>query len=296
MCIVVFGYQAHPEYRLILAANRDEFLARPTEQASWWSPDAANNGGDGDDVDTDKSNIQILSGKDGLSGGTWLGVSREGGRFAAVTNYRDGSTPELPQSRSRGLLVTSWLAGEHKLTAESFMKNVAAEGQAYNGFNLIIGNTGSIWYYSNRSKSNTPVQIVQPGVYGLSNELLDTPWPKVLRAKTKLKEAIAGDKVTHAKLFEIMSDPWRPPDEDLPDTNVGLPYERFFSAIFVSPMKDPTKSSSSAYGTCCSTVLTIDSQNTLEFTERSFTDQDGGAAVTPDAKFAFRAISPENHE
>mmetsp|Transcript_10553 Transcript_10553/g.19228 ORF Transcript_10553/g.19228 Transcript_10553/m.19228 type:complete len:296 (-) Transcript_10553:47-934(-) len=294
MCLVVFGWDVHPEYRLIMASNRDEFYARPTDRASWW-----------------KSG-KILSGRDGLSGGTWLGVSPTG-RFAAVTNYRDGLVPESTHARSRGLLITEWLLEEQDeeelpttvSSPQQFLKKIVENSQEYNGFNLIIGDTQSLWYYSNRSETNEPVQITKPGMYGLSNGLLETPWPKVARAKTKLEQVIHssnGTIIDHSKLLEVMSDTWRPPDEDLPDTNVGELYERFLSSIFIQMADFPTsgsvtsgsigssltkKSTNLSYGTNSSNILTIDYNKKVQFTERTFNEE--GEVVTPDEKFTFVA-------
>ncbi len=238
MCLALFAFNTHPRFPLIVAANRDEFYARPTAPADFW----------GDRPD-------ILAGRDLREGGTWLGVTRCG-RFAAVTNYRDPR--ELRETRrSRGLLVRGFLEGGHPPL--DYLGLVSRDADAYNSFNLVAGTLEEAAYFSNRA--GTP-RALGPGVYGLSNHLLDTPWPKVERVKAAFFEMLSHDKPGLVEgLFRILADGYRPADEELPETGVGLEWERLLSSAFIK---------SANYGTRSSTVLLVNSQGQAHFIERRF--------------------------
>jgi uncharacterized protein with NRDE domain len=238
MCLILLAYDTHPEYRLILAANRDEFFTRPTAPAAFWddAPD-------------------LLAGIDLKEGGTWLGVARNG-RIAAITNYRDPRS-ERQNAPSRGGLVSGFLCSYTSL--DDYLEFLKKEGAAYNGFNLIFGDIGRLCFYSNRHESP---QFIATGIHGLSNHLLDTPWPKVVRGKEALKQLVSGGKTIHPDaLFAILADRTIAPDTILPDTGVGIELERFLSPIFIST---PT------YGTRSSTIIIIDRTNRITFIERTF--------------------------
>ena len=260
MCLVLFAYEVHPSYRLILAANRDEFYERPTEAASFWR-DAPG----------------VLAGRDLLHGGTWLGVTRAG-RFAAVTNFRDSSA-KLDGARSRGALVTDFLKGGQ--SPAGYARAVAAGAQAYNGFNLLAGDARSLYYFSNRG--GAPAKLA-PGVYGLSNHLLDTPWPKVVRGKRALAEVVeSGDALAPEAVVQILSDRVRAADAELPDTGVGVLVERLLSPLFiVSP----------GYGTRCSTVVLVGRDGRLTFVERTF----GAEAETGEVRHEFEVNEAEEED
>jgi uncharacterized protein with NRDE domain len=240
MCIIFFAYEQHPQYPLILLANRDEFYDRPTAAAQIWE-DAP----------------QILAGRDLLFGGTWLGVTKTG-RFAAVTNYRAPNSRK--GSRSRGELVSGFLLSE--AVPNEFLEGVKLNAYEYSGFNLLVGEVNpqskEIAYYSNRAAG---VRILKPGIYGLSNHLLDTAWQKVEKGKKALSEIISREEIEQNKLFELLSDPVLADDEDLPDTGIGFEREKMLSSIFIQ---------TPIYGTRSSTVLLIDNERNITFTEKTF--------------------------
>jgi uncharacterized protein with NRDE domain len=225
MCLILLAYDVHPKYRLILAANRDEFYDRPTLPMDFW-----------------QEHPDILGGRDLRAGGTWLGVTRSG-RIAAITNYREpgGARPEAP---SRGGLISSFLSGFS--SAGAYLEAVSDMGQAYSGFNLLVGDASGLWYFSNRGSG---VQRLLPGWYGLSNHLLNTPWPKVENGIALLKAAVQdSDPVDMASIFQLLKNRDVPPDEKLPDTGFGREWERILSPLFIrSPL----------YGTRSSTVVLI---------------------------------------
>jgi uncharacterized protein with NRDE domain len=253
MCSIFFAYDAHPRYRLIAAANRDEFYARPTAAANFWA-DAP----------------EILAGRDLVHGGAWLGLTR-GGRFAAVTNYREARPAPMAGNVSRGNLVVDFLRGT--AAAEDYLREIQKNAGSYSGFNLLVGEINSpIGYFSNRAAD---FKILESGVYGLSNHLLDTPWPKVERGKNALRRLLEKEDVDAESLFEILRDNAVAPDADLPDTGVGLERERLLSPIFIE---------TPIYGTRCSTVLMIEKTGKVLFAERTHRR---GAKVWDEARFEF---------
>lgn len=239
VCLMLFALQQHPRFPLILAANRDEFHARPTLAMHWW-PDR-----------------DILAGRDEQSGGTWMGITRNG-RVAAVTNYRSGR-PE-PASRSRGELPLKALAGDHE--NPDFAKTLEQDADLYGGFNLIWLNGRGGLYSSNRD--NVSFRRMFRGTFGLSNHLLQTAWPKVERGRTALKQvmtAATSVEELHEQLLTMLGDTLQAPDSNLPDTGVGPETERFLSPLFI---RGP------GYGTRASTVITRDTNGTLTVSEISF--------------------------
>lgn len=238
MCLILFAYQSHPNYHLILAANRDEFYQRPSKQAAFWQ---------------DKP--YILAGFDLEGLGTWMGITKIG-RFSAVTNYR---APHLTMkdAHSRGGLVKNYLCG--KEIPNVYLQNLTKERHLYNPFNLLVGDITGLYYYSNIDNN---AKKIKPGIYGLCNHLLDTPWPKVIKGKQRLTNYVS----THTNcqpldLLDILSDNQQASDNELPATGVSLEWERLLSSIFIKE---------STYGTRSSTVLLIDKNNTVTFTERTF--------------------------
>ena len=233
MCLIVVGWQAHPAFPLVVAANRDEFYARPTALAAYWS-------------DTP----EIIAGRDLEAGGTWLGVTTQG-RFAAVANVREPGV--APGRLSRGELTRNFLQGDQ--SAADFLGEL--ERSAYSGFNLLLSDGKTLCYASNRG----PVaQALPAGVYGLSNHLLDSPWPKLLTAHQRFSAALSN-LPDQQMFFDILADDEIVPDKELPDTGVPLDWERLLSAIFVR---------SAEYGTCASTVVAVNAAGTVFFEERSF--------------------------
>ncbi len=238
MCLVLIALNSHPDYALIVAANRDEFYDRPTAPAGFW-----------EDVPA------VLAGRDLKAGGTWLGIDRRG-RFAAVTNYRQGRRePDAP--RSRGRLVSDFLTAD--LGPAAHIERVAADAGLYNGFNLIAGDAHELLYYSNREGR---VRVLAPGVYGLSNHLLDTAWPKVTSTKSALDALLKNDAAELIPgLFALLADRRQAADHLLPRTGVSPEWERLLSSAFIV---------SDGYGTRSSTVVLVGRNDRLVFVERAF--------------------------
>lgn len=237
MCTLLLVWQVDPCYPLILAANRDEFYERPTAAAARWE-DAP----------------QLFAGRDLVHSGTWLGVTVSG-RIAALTNYREPHHPH-PHAPSRGSLVSEFLKGE--AGADDYLEKVRRSGASYSGYNLLVGSPDQLYYYSNKSDRMMPLS---PGIHGVSNHLLDTPWPKVVRGKEALTRVVEAGGFSTEELFEILADPTKAPDGQLPDTGIGLDLERLLSSIFIA---------SERYGTRSSTILLVDKYRQATFIERSF--------------------------
>jgi uncharacterized protein with NRDE domain len=250
VCLILVGWRVHDEYPLVVAANRDEFFDRSALPAAFWS-DAPG----------------VLAGRDRQAGGTWLGISRSG-RFAALTNFRDPSRQRTGMP-SRGSLTVDFLAGTAPPMA--YLQDLAARDSAFNGFNLLVGDDRQLCCYSN--VVGVPHQL-PPGVYGLSNHLLDTPWPKVAVAKTRLRAALA-ELPDHAALFSLLRDDAIHPDRQLPDTGVGAEWERLLSAAFVRTAE---------YGTRCSTVTFKHRDGRTTFDETTWLP---GAGFGGRVRFAF---------
>ncbi len=237
MCLLAFRYDSASEWPLVFVGNRDEFYERPTAPADFW-----------DDAP------HVLAGRDLEAGGTWMGVTRRG-YWGVVTNVRD---PESYREhvRSRGALVADYLRGEP--APVEYLEQVAAEADRYNGFNLLLGTPDSLYYYSNRAAGIHPVD---PGLHGLSNDRLDTPWPKVRRAKRSLQAQLQGESLSTASLLDLLNDRRPAPDDELPDTGLGRTRERMLSPIFIDGDR---------YGTRASTVLLLSREGQVSFVERTF--------------------------
>jgi uncharacterized protein with NRDE domain len=240
MCLILLVWRVHPEFPCVLAANRDEFHGRATAGADWW-PDRPT----------------LLAGRDLQAGGTWLGVTRSG-RFAALTNYRD---PSLVRDAvpSRGNLVTQFLdSGQSVADCLTYLRRV---GAAYNPFNIIFSDGERLGIFESVRGEGRELGA---GVYGLSNHLLDTPWPKVRIAKSRLTEALSCLHDETA-VMSLLRDDQPAPDEELPQTGITLEWERLVSSAFVR---------AGDYGTRCSTLLRIDKAGSAAFDEWSW-DRDG---------------------
>ena len=232
MCLIVFAWQAHARYSLVVAANRDEFHARPTASAARWAEAP-----------------QLAAGRDLEAGGTWLGIA-DGQRFAAVTNVREPGIP--PGKRSRGALSADYLRGN--LSPTRYLEQL--DPREFSGFNLLLGDAETLIHASNRGVER---QVLKPGVYGLSNRSLDTPWPKLIKARRALEQALPG-LPNEDSLFALLGDRQEAPDADLPATGVSREWERRLSAIFIQ---------SPDYGTRASTLVLRDTQGQT-LIERSF--------------------------
>ena len=243
MCLIFLSVNNHPNYKLIVAANRDEFYARKTSPADFW-----------------KEHPQIVGGRDleaqkpdGICG-TWMAMNKNG-RIAMVTNYRDLKNLKSV-APSRGFLVTDFLLSDE--SPEKYLKAIEKKKNNYNGFNLILGNAKELFYLSNYKEG---IIKIENGFHGLSNALLDTPWPKVKRGKEVMKTLFSEEKIDSKKILNALYDAEQAPDNQLPDTGIGLERERMLSSMFI---KSPN------YGSRCSTVVTVDQNNKVEFTERVY--------------------------
>jgi uncharacterized protein with NRDE domain len=246
MCLILLAWQSHAEYPLIVAANRDEFYARRTRPASWWG-----------------QAVSLLAGRDEEAGGTWLGINRRG-RFAVLTNVRAPSERN-PHATSRGLLVLSALQTSQSLA--SWLQDCSARASSFNGFNLVLAEPvvaasraapSQMIYLSNRLDEGP--RSLQPGIYGLSNAHLDTPWPKVTKGVTGFACRVA-QRVDIDALFELMADREIVSDAELPSTGIPRDWERALSAMLIR---------ANGYGTRATTVITVRRDGLVTFVERSY--------------------------
>ncbi|PIE20894.1 MAG: hypothetical protein CSA61_00170 [Neptuniibacter caesariensis] len=237
MCLIIFAYKSHPEYPFVLLANRDEFYQRPTQPMKFWDdcPD-------------------ILAGRDLEQMGTWLGIN-QAGKFTAVTNYRDGRHPSL-NKRSRGELTRDFLS--NALTAEEHLDSLAQRKQDYGDFNLLLGDASGLYYCSNRGGET---EKLVPGIYGMSNALLNTPWPKLTQAKRVFTEAINSTTLSPEKLIPIMSDREQAADAALPDTGISFEWEKLLSSGFIQGEN---------YGTRATTLLMQKDNGDTYITEQNY--------------------------
>ena len=260
MCLILFAWKSHPDYPLVVAANRDEFYERDTEKMDWWS-----------------EHPELLAGRDRAdvlgSPGTWLGFTKSG-RFAALTNVRAPSEKN-PDARTRGELSLMYLTGEHK--PDGFIQHNAKRFEQYNGFNMLMADLSNpsdaqMHWVSNRMmlgqsirpRKTFPQNALDAGVYGLSNAMLDTPWPKVTHRVAAFAQTLAMDQgnLKHADQYlHLLSDNRVAVDQELPSTGVSKEWEKALSPAFVqTPM----------YGTRSSTVLRIRKDGAFEMVERRF--------------------------
>ena len=251
MCLILIAHGAHPEYPLVIAANRDEYYQRPTATAAFW-----------------QDHPHILAGRDLECMGTWLGVTREG-RFAALTNYRDPRERKT-DAPSRGELVSGFLTSG--LEPRDYLEKVAALAPRYNGFNLLAGDIDGLFYLSSRTAS---VERVSPGIHGLSNHLLDTPWPKVERGKQRLNAVLASDPDAEA-LLDLLHDREPAAESDLPDTGIGVEMERVLSPALIV---------SAQYGTRSSTAVVFAGDGSVSFAERTILP---GGNIGPTVSLHFK--------
>lgn len=236
MCVLFLAWKSHPRYRLVLAGNRDEFRSRPTAALAAWSgrPD-------------------VIGGRDLKAGGSWLAASR-GGRFAAATNFRQVPLANAP--RSRGTLVSSFVTGE--ASPASCVHQLDEQSDGYGGTNLFVGDADSLWLWSNRGQVT---RMLAPGLYGLSNGMLDDDWPKMRRGREALARIVATPQIDEEAVFTLLSDRTPGDDHELPDTGVGREMERTLSSIFIA---------GDSYGTRSSTLLLIGHDGRVRMRERRF--------------------------
>jgi uncharacterized protein with NRDE domain len=255
MCLILFSWRGDPRYRLVVAANRDEYFSRPAAPAGFW-----------DDHPT------VLAGRDIEAGGTWLGITLEG-RFAALTNYRNPADRN-PAAPSRGTLVSDFLTSD--IGPLEYLHEVEKHASRYNGFSLLAGNASALCFLSNRGGH---IERVPPGVHGLSNHVLDTPWPKVEKGKAGFLDLLGKPFDAEAAL-RLLADTGRASNADLPSTGVSPEMEERLSAIRIPAVN--------GYGTRCSTVLCIGNDGKIEFHERSYRE-DGSAANTVGYRLTMEA-------
>jgi len=237
VCLIFFSIQQHPTYKLIVAGNRDEFYNRKTAAANYWS-----------------DYPQVLGGRDLEAMGTWLGMTKSG-KLSMLTNYRDPQNIN-PAAPSRGQLVSDYLLED--VSPKDYLTNIEKKGKLYNGFNLLAGTPDEFWYYSNYKDG---VTSIAPGFYGISNHLLETPWPKVLRGKEKLKSILTKSKLEADELFNLLYDDARAPQHQLPNTGLPPDREEALSSMFIKTEN---------YGTRCSTVILVDYDHHVTFSERVY--------------------------
>lgn len=250
MCLIIFSWQPEGEFPLVMAANRDEFYQRPACPVHYWN-----------------DNPNVFGGLDLESGGTWLAVSKTG-RFAAVTNYRE--VPVVKEKHSRGELVKNYLYGNQNPV--DYLKTVLENSHQYSGFNLLVGDFSSIFYFSNRTQAKEILEL-KPGYYGLCNHLLGTPWPKLIRARRKVIDHIQENRADPDFLISVMHDQGKVPDHELPDTGIGLERERLLSSPFIA---------SDSYGTRNTSILIMDKTGHLQWTEQNYKagGQEGDRLIT----------------
>lgn len=239
MCLVLIAHQIAENTPLLVLANRDEFYNRPTAAAERW-----------------ESCPELIAGRDLVSGGSWFGARND--RWAAVTNIREGVRDKGKHNKkSRGWLVRDYLQGD--MSPAEFLTSLETTTDDFAGFNLLLGDAEGVMYTSNREGHTKPLR---PGIYCLSNSLLDTPWPKVVRAKEGFSRLLGKPGFNHEEAFAILTDTTRAADTELPETGIPLEWERDLSAIFVTR---------TGYGTRCSTLLMVRADGQHLLTERRFT-------------------------
>lgn len=262
MCLYIFAYKSHPEYPLILTGNRDEFYDRPTAPLGYW-----------------QDHPHVLAGRDLKHKGTWLGMSRQG-RMALLTNFREGDRPK-PKKSSRGHLVSNFLIGS--LAPKTYLERLSEAAADYAGFNLLVGDAHSLWYFSNRRPG---IQELKPGIYGLSNHLLDTAWPKLSRARAAFESTLGNQvEIGIDDLLKIVTDRKSVPDQALPQTGVELALERLLAPIFVI---------SPGYGTRSSTVIIVDCKGKVTFCEQTWQPNQASPHPTRKKCFRFEAYPAES--
>ena len=252
MCLLLIGWKSHPRYRLVLAGNRDEFHDRAAAPLNWWQDDP-----------------RILGGRDLKAGGTWLGVARSG-RFGVVTNYRDLQAP-VEGAPSRGNLVPRFLTGA--TSPKEFLDDLRGAAMRYSGFNLLVGGSRALYYFSNRGPK-APTALA-PGIYGLSNHLLNTPWPKLTRTRDRFTVQMNEAEISPDALFAILGDREMATADNLPSTGLPADWERVVSSPFIVNER---------YGTRCSSVLLVERNGRTILHERRF---DPGGVQSGTSRFEF---------
>ena len=255
MCILFIAVNQHRDYPLIIAANRDEFLDRPTLASHFW-----------------QDNSQLLAGKDLKAGGTWMGMTKSG-KLSALTNVRDPQKID-PDARSRGELVKGFLSQEAPQNPD-YLQQLKESSDAYNGYNLLFGHWQDLWVYNNHQDS---LDKLTDGVYGLSNADLNSPWPKINRGMRALEDYCRSPGTLNTDhLFELLRDNTQAADELLPKTGVPIEWERKLSSIFIK---------ADGYGTRSSTILLIDREQQVLWEEHTY-DSNGYCIEEKNYRFSI---------
>ncbi len=244
MCLIAFSYKVHPKYELILAANRDEFYERPTRSAQFW---------------TNEKLPDILAGKDLKGNGTWMGISKSG-KWGALTNYRDPSNIN-EDAPTRGSLVLDFLKSDR--SSDQYLKSISNVADKFNGFNILASDKNGLYHYSNE---NNIITEIEPGIHGVSNALLNTSWPKLDQAKKELQNITSSEDFEKEELFKLLKNQEKASDDKLPSTGIPYEWEKAISSVFIK---------TDNYGTQCSTILLIDYDGSVEFTERRYDSNSG---------------------
>ena len=265
MCLIIFAHHYHPDAPLVLAANRDEFFGRATAAANFWP-----------------EHPDLLAGRDLEQGGTWMGVTR-GGRFAAITNFRDPART-VAGPRSRGELTLDFLLGTD--SAQQYLLAVAARQEEYAGFNLLLGDQHQLWFLSNSGEARGAApKLLPPGLYGLSNATLDTPWPKVVLGKEEMRDCLTRP-LTHHALAAVVGDQQSATPEALAGLGLDGDMDQLLSAQFIQ---------AGQYGTRCSTTLWLDRDGGADFCERSYNDS-GQLTGTIEQRFQLLSgVTPQDY-
>ena len=237
MCLIVLAYKYVPGIPLFFAGNRDEFYDRPTEKAHIWN-----------------TKPKMIAGKDLKAGGTWLGLTVNG-KIAAITNHRN-MNQNKPDAPSRGHIVKDALTSSN--TTEHYLQELKSEAQEYNGFNLITGSREKLFYFSNQTMQ---IKELKPGIYALSNALLNTPWPKAEWAKDQFKQILDSGEHSTSRCFSILKNEDTYPVKKLPETGLSSEMEKAVSAVFIKTEE---------YGSRCSTVVKLLNDHTFYFEERTY--------------------------
>jgi uncharacterized protein with NRDE domain len=240
MCLIAWNWQPGNPTELLLLSNRDEFYARAAQPLHWWDADGG-------------TEPQILAGRDLQGGGTWLGLSR-GGRLAALTNYRSG-TPQRADAPSRGELVADFLNGN--ASAHDYLADLRARAHQYNPFNLLLFDGRTLLGLESRGAR---IVHLEPGLGALSNADFHTPWPKLVRLRTRLQERVEARQTSAEALLPLLHDRSLAADADLPQTGVPVELERALSATFIT---------TPPYGTRACSVVALGAGR-VDFTEQSF--------------------------
>lgn len=262
MCLLVLAWRSHARYRLVVAANRDEYHARESAPLGAW-PDSPG----------------IVGGRDLQALGAWFAIDARR-RFGIVTNFREFGRRRR-SAPSRGGLIPAYLSGQ--AGPGGYLGALEVDAPGYAGFNLLLGDGDALWYASNRA--DRFARELPPGIYGLSNEFLDTPWPKLVRVRERFTQLLAEPgaedrKLLAAALFAALADREPAPPESLRNSDLSPEWARKLSAPFVL---DP------GYGTRCSTVLTISHDDELAMLERRF---DAQGSPTGETEYALNAAGP----